>query len=113
MKTTSKYVTIAEHEKKRADQFAASLIEARQELNKIDQERDADRKEIERLRNHNLQLRGALEAEESELRARLNMIYHRIGMIPVEPQVPNDWSTATGYWTKSHAKLVPGTINKP
>ena len=47
---------------------------------------------------------GALEAEESELRARLNMVYPRIGMIPVEPSMIEG---TVGRWTVSDAKLRP------
>ena len=102
MKTTSKYATIAENEKKRADLIADRLKEITALMEKVNQERDADRKEIDRLRTHNRLMRGTLEVEELELRARLKLIGHRIAMVPVDPRMIEG---AVGRWTVSDANL--------
>ena len=81
------YASLAERESTRSDELACSLKEARETLNKLSQEHNSDQREIERLSTHHRLMRGTLEVERSELQARLNLIEHRLAMIPAERSI--------------------------
>ena len=84
---------MAEAEAKRADGLVSELKATMHLMEKFNQERDGDRKELDKLRTHNRLMRGSLEVEQSELLARLKHVEHRLAMIPVEPLSGTTWGT--------------------